>query len=333
MSIIEVAHVTRTYGKGATAFTAVNNVSLSVERGELVALLGVNGAGKTSLVELIEGLAPATSGQIRVLGGDPVKNRAQIRPHTGIMLQEAGFAGALTVKETVHMWAGTLTNPRPVEEGLALTDLTHRANVRVKSLSGGERRRLDLTLATLGRPQILFLDEPTTGLDPASRRRTWDLIRGMLNEGTTVLLTTHYLEEAEELADRVLIMAGGQIRVEGTIPQIVAGQPSYISFASHPQLSDDALAQLPALCAPITHERGRTRLSSRNLQVTLTSLLHGAENMGLRLENLDARAASLEQAFLAFTQEQSAQDSVPGAPGSSHPTLATLAPAAQSVGL
>ena len=308
MAIIEAANVTRTYGKGSkgsSVFTAVAGVSLSVARGELVSVLGVNGAGKTSLVEVIEGIAPAASGTVRVLGRDPVRDRPLIRPRMGIMLQEAGFAQALTVAETLRMWAGTLTSPRPVTEALELVDLTRRADIRVKSLSGGERRRLDLAMAILGRPHILFLDEPTTGLDPASRRRTWDLIRRMLAEGTTVLLTTHYLEEAEELADRVLIMAAGLVRAQGTVAEIVSNHPSHLSFSlpAPSPIGEADLHALPALVDAPERARDRIRLFSSDLHMTLSALMHLADTRGVRLTGLNARSASLEQAFLALTAE------------------------------
>ncbi|QWW19709.1 ABC transporter ATP-binding protein [Schaalia sp. 19OD2882] len=312
MSIIDVHKVTRTYGRGHDAYTAVDSVSFGVERGELVSLLGVNGAGKTSLLEVLEGIAPATSGQVLIDGLDPLKDRELVRARTGIMLQEAGFAGALTVAETLRMWAGTLTTPRPVAEALDLVDLAHRARVRVRSLSGGERRRLDLAMATLGRPDILFLDEPTTGLDPASRRRTWELVRAMLDQGTTVLLTTHYLEEAEELSDRVLVMAGGRIRAQGSLQEIVASQPARISFLAPPLrahtggmptgIDEGDLLALPNLVDRVRWERGRVHLASGNLQVTLSELLRLAARRGVVLEGLDARSASLEQAFLALTE-------------------------------
>ena len=308
MAIIEAANVTRTYGKGSkgsSVFTAVAGVSLSVARGELVSVLGVNGAGKTSLVEVIEGIAPAASGTVRVLGRDPVRDRPLIRPRMGIMLQEAGFAQALTVAETLRMWAGTLTSPRPVTEALELVDLTRRADIRVKSLSGGERRRLDLAMAILGRPHILFLDEPTTGLDPASRRRTWDLIRRMLAEGTTVLLTTHYLEEAEELADRVLIMAAGRVRAQGTVAAIVSNPPTHPPFSlpDPSPIGEADLHALPALVDAPERARNRIRLFSSDLQTTLSALMHLADTRGVRLTGLNARSASLEQAFLALTAE------------------------------
>ncbi len=155
-----------------------------MRRGELFALLGTNGAGKTSAMEVLEGLAPPARGAVRVLGCDPCRERALVRRRMGIMLQEGGFAPDLTVAETGRMWAGTLSAPRPVAEALGLVSLGHRAGVAVRSLSGGERRRLDLAMAILGRPEVLFLDEPTTGLDPESRRRTWLLIRELLAAGT-----------------------------------------------------------------------------------------------------------------------------------------------------
>ena len=195
--VITVRDLRRRYGgTGGRGFDAVRGVTFSVRRGELFALLGTNGAGKTSTMEVLEGLAPAAQGVVRVLGCDPCRERALVRRRMGIMLQEGGFLSDLTVAETGRMWAGTLSAPRPVAEALGPVSLGHRAGVAVRSLSGGERRRLDLAMAILGRPEVLFLDEPTTGLDPESRHRTWLLIRELLAAGTTVVLTTHYLEEA-----------------------------------------------------------------------------------------------------------------------------------------
>src|ERR1035437_2073741 len=193
--VITVRDLRRRYGgTGGRGFDAVRGVTFSVRRGELFALLGTNGAGKTSVMEVLEGLAPPAQGAVRVLGCDPCRERALVRRRMGIMLQEGGFPPDLTVAETGRMWAGTLSAPRPVAEALGLVSLGHRAGVAVRSLSGGERRRLDLAMAILGRPEVLFLDEPTTGLDPESRHRTWLLIRELLAAGTTVVLTTHYLE-------------------------------------------------------------------------------------------------------------------------------------------
>ena len=171
--IITVRDLRRRYGgPGGRGFEAVRGVTFSVCRGELFALLGTNGAGKTSTMEMLEGLAPPARGTVRVLGCDPCSDRARVRRRMGIVLQEGGFPADLTVAETGRMWAGTLSAPRPVPEALELVGLGHRAGVAVRSLSGGERRRLDLAMAILGRPEVLFLDEPTTGLDPESRRHS-----------------------------------------------------------------------------------------------------------------------------------------------------------------
>ena len=301
--IVSLRGVRRRYGP----FEAVRGVDLDLRRGELLALLGTNGAGKTSLVELVEGLAPADAGQVRVLGHDPYRERSQIVGGLGVMLQEAGFSSDLTTVETMRMWAGTLARPRPVDEVLADLALTSRADVRVGSLSGGERRRLDLALAILGRPELLVLDEPTTGLDPESRRAVWRLVRGLLEDGATVLLTTHYLEEAEELADRVAIMRAGRVVREGTVAEAVAAEPARIEFV--PRAGPGALLRLKATDLPALPglvgadvDRGRVRLRTSELQEDLDIVLTWARENGLRLEELEARSASLEQAFLSLAE-------------------------------
>ena len=294
--VIVADNVTRTYGK----FTAVNGVSFHVAQGELVALLGSNGAGKTSLLEVLQGSTRSNGGCVQVFGLDPIADRAVIRQRSGIMLQEAGFAKDLTVRETLVMWAGTLTSPRPVEESLAMCNLENRANIRVGSLSGGERRRLDLAMATLGRPELLFMDEPTTGLDPAVRQHTWELVRRMLDEGSTVLLTTHYMEEAEELADRILIMDKGRILTEGSVADIVSRHPCEITFTDV-EVSDVEFERLSHVVCPVSHDRGITRVLSTDLHDTLRELLALADSRNIHLDGLNARAASLESAFLRIT--------------------------------
>ena len=294
--VIVADNVTRTYGK----FTAVNGVSFHVAQGELVALLGSNGAGKTSLLEVLQGSTRSNGGCVQVFGLDPIADRAVIRQRSGIMLQEAGFAKDLTVRETLVMWAGTLTAPRPVEKSLAMCSLENRANIRVGSLSGGERRRLDLAMATLGRPELLFMDEPTTGLDPAVRQHTWELVRRMLNEGSTVLLTTHYMEEAEELADRILIMDKGRILTEGSVADIVSRHPCEITFTDV-EVSDVEFERLSHVVCPVSHDRGITRVLSTDLHDTLRELLALADSRNIHLDGLNARAASLESAFLRIT--------------------------------
>jgi ABC-2 type transport system ATP-binding protein len=292
MTAIEVRGLTRRYSGG---FEAVRGVSFEVERGEMFALLGTNGAGKTSTVEVVEGLSRPAEGSVRVLGHDPFSERALVRPRMGVMLQEGGFPPDLTVSEATKMWAGTLTSPRPVDEALTLVDLAHRATVRVKQLSGGERRRLDLALALLGKPEVLFLDEPTTGLDPESRRNTWELIRSLLREGVTVLLTTHYLEEAQELADRLAIMHRGRIVAQGTVSDVVDAYPSRISFTLPAGVSLPVVADVES--------SGRVTVRTNELQETLHELLAWAHHNKVELSGLDARSASLEEAFLAIAEE------------------------------
>ncbi|MEV7090629.1 ABC transporter ATP-binding protein [Streptomyces sp. NPDC093085] len=289
---IDVAALRRTYTGG---YTAVDGISFSVARGELFALLGTNGAGKTSTVELLEGLARPSGGTIRVLGHDPYTERAAVRPRVGVMLQEGGFPAELTVAETVRMCAGVTSGARPTGEALELVGLGHRADVRVKQLSGGERRRLDLALALLGRPEVLFLDEPTTGLDAEGRRDTWDLVRALRAEGTTVVLTTHYLEEAETLADRLAIMHRGRIEVSGTPAEVTASRPARIRFALPAGVP---AGRLPLSLRAAEPTDGRVEIRTRRLQRDLGELLRWAEESGVELMGLDARSASLEEAFL-----------------------------------
>jgi ABC-2 type transport system ATP-binding protein len=328
--VIEVTDLHRVYGGG---FEAVRGITFHVKRGEIFALLGTNGAGKTSTVELLEGLAAPAEGRVRVLGHDPYTERAFVRPRTGVMLQEGGFPAELTAAETARMWAGCVSGARPVEEALALVGLERRATVRVKQLSGGERRRLDLALALLGDPEVLFLDEPTTGLDAEGRRDTWELVRALRDAGTTVLLTTHYLEEAEGLADRLAILHAGRIAAAGTPAEVTAAQPSRISFRLPEGYVLGDLPPLPEL-GVCGHEvdAGLVRLRTRELQRTATELLVWARQAGVELRGLDARSASLEEAFLGIAREASAAgtDRESSAAGPQHRASATASQQASS---
>ncbi|MFE0042592.1 ABC transporter ATP-binding protein [Streptomyces albireticuli] len=301
-SVIAVSGLRRRYGpEGDGGFEAVRGVSFTVGRGEVFALLGTNGAGKTSTVELLEGLERPSGGEVRILGHDPYAERAAVRPRIGVMLQEGGFPSDLTVVETVRMWAGCTTGARPTEEALGMVGLTDRGSVRIKQLSGGERRRLDLALALLGRPEVLFLDEPTTGLDPEARHSTWKLVRRLREEGTTVLLTTHYLEEAEALADRLAIMRRGEIVASGAPGEVIGAYPARIRFAMPVGWFVGDLPPLAELGVEGHEESdGRIELRTRTLQRTLTGLLLWAREKDIELEGLDARTASLEEAFLAI---------------------------------
>ncbi|MET9358574.1 ABC transporter ATP-binding protein [Streptomyces sp. NPDC006617] len=303
--VIEVTGLRRVYGGG---FEAVRGIDFSVRRGEVFALLGTNGAGKTSTVELLEGLAAPAGGRVRVLGHDPYTERAAVRPRTGVMLQEGGFPSELTVAETARMWAGCVSGARPPAEVLALVGLESKTDTRVKQLSGGQRRRLDLALALLGDPEVLFLDEPSTGLDAEGRRDTWELVGALRDQGTTVLLTTHYLEEAEHLADRLAIMHDGRIAATGTPAEVTAAQPSHISF----ELPDGYfVGDLPPLgeLGVGDHEiDGRTvKLRTRELQRAATGLLVWAAQASVELRRLDVRSASLEEAFLSIAKKVAAR--------------------------
>ncbi|WP_424216413.1 ABC transporter ATP-binding protein (plasmid) [Streptomyces sp. BI20] len=295
-SHIHVHDVWRRYGRGKKAFDAVRGVSFTVAPGSLFALLGTNGAGKTSTVELLEGLAAPAQGRIRLFGDlDPVADRARIRPRTGAMLQEGGFVPHLTVRETVAMWAGLTTGPRPVPEALELVGLEHRADVAVQNLSGGERRRLDLAVSTLADPEVLFLDEPTAGMDAEGRHATWRLIRTLRDRGSTILLTTHYLEEAESLADELAIMHRGRIAAAGTVAEIVAGHPSTLSFG----LPDPWTVRDLPVDGRIEERRGRVTVTTDHLQHEAARLLAWAGEHRITLDRFTARPASLEEAFIS----------------------------------
>lgn len=291
---IEVRNLQRRYGE----FTAVDGISLHVARGEAYGLLGTNGAGKTSTLEILEGLALPTSGEARVLGMDPVADRARLRPHTGIMLQSGGLPRALSVGETLKMWAGTCTSPQPIDDVLADVQLTHKRDVKVGALSGGEQRRLDLACALLGSPDVVFLDEPTTGLDPESRRRVWALLRELKSRGVTTVLTTHYMEEAEFLCDRIAIMHGGRIEVEGTTAELTNTVASTITFVLHSATSP-ALPTLPGSLVYRNETSDGTRVSvhTSQLQEDAFAILQWAREQGVELSQFAAQPASLERVF------------------------------------
>lgn len=274
------------------AYRAVHDVDLVVHEGELVGLLGSNGAGKTSLLECLEGLRRPSSGSVRVLGLDPIAERARTRAQTGVMLQEGGFAGHLTVRETVELWRGVTSRARPTDDAMRALFLEDRADVAVTQLSGGERRRLDVVLATMTEPRLLFLDEPTTGLDTQSRRATWEVIEGLRAAGTTIVLTTHYLDEAEALADRLVILHRGRVEAEGTLAQIATGTDATISF-----LRAEGMRLPDELAARVVADDARVVLRSPDLQRDLARVLAWAHEAGHELERLRAGHPTLDEAF------------------------------------
>ncbi|GAA1147124.1 ABC-2 type transport system ATP-binding protein [Kitasatospora gansuensis] len=295
---VEVRDLRRSYGD----YEAVRGISFTVARGELFALLGTNGAGKTTTLEVLEGYSPPSSGTVRVLGLDPYTQGALVRRRTGVMLQEGGFFKELTVRETIDSWRSFISGAQPTAEVLDRVALTERAGTRVAQLSGGERRRLDLALAVLNTPELLFLDEPTTGMDPEARRATWRLVSELKAAGTTVLLTTHYLEEAQQLADRVAIMDRGQLAAVGTVEEVLSGHGTRITF---PLPAGVAVSQLPFVLGESPTVTDGTVLYTVARTAPALAALHGwAAELAVELDGIEARNASLEDVFLELAHEK-----------------------------
>ncbi|MEU8656423.1 ABC transporter ATP-binding protein [Actinoplanes philippinensis] len=305
---IEVDGLRQRYGD----FEAVRGIGFSVGAGQLFALLGTNGAGKTTTMEVLEGFRPAASGSVRLLDADPYRDRRALRPRVGIMLQENGLIGDLTVAETVGLWRDLHADPLPADEALKKVDLTDRSGIAVRQLSGGQKRRLDLALAIVGRPEVLFLDEPTTGMDPEARIGTWRLIQELVAGGTTVLLTTHYLEEAERLADRIAIMHRGEIRVAGTVPEVVSGHGDRIAFRVPAHTPIDALplldGQPPEIAVTDGLPTARWTVSGGDpdgrAHRAVAALVAWAAERGVTLDRLSVRPASLEDVFLSIVESR-----------------------------
>jgi ABC-2 type transport system ATP-binding protein len=303
VNAIEVRDLHKNYGP----VRAVDGLSFRVERGEVYALLGENGAGKSTTVEILEGHRRATSGDVAVLGLDPASATRSFRNRIGIVLQTSGVEAEFTVRELVDLYGSCYSDPRPTGEVIELVGLVEKADDRFGSLSGGQRRRVDLALGIVGRPELLFLDEPTTGFDPAARRRSWDLVESLGDDGTTILLTTHYLDEAEHLADRVGVLSGGKLVAEGTPEELTARESGTILRFTLPEAIpvDDASATLePLLGAPI-------RLSGRLVEASVeqpTSVVHTLTGWALEdgheLDSLTVERASLEDVYLALIDDE-----------------------------
>jgi ABC-2 type transport system ATP-binding protein len=282
--------------------TAVDGVSFSVPPGTCLGLLGPNGAGKTTTVEILEGLQEATAGSVRVLGQSWDEDGEGLRARIGICLQETRFYEKMTVRETVQLFRSFYPRGIGVEEAIALVALEEKRDGRVGKLSGGQRQRLALAVALVGDPEVLFLDEPTTGLDPASRRGLWDVIESLKARGRTVVLTTHYMEEAERLCDQVVIVDHGKVVAHGTPTSLVAafGGSQVIEFQARPPLSEDACRTLPG-CSEVTVRNGTVRLLVRTLPEALPALLRTAETAGATLVQLATHAPTLDDVFLHLT--------------------------------
>ncbi|MDQ8044089.1 MAG: ABC transporter ATP-binding protein [Solirubrobacteraceae bacterium] len=300
--VIEVQGLRKRFGD----FEAVRGIDLSVERGEVLAILGPNGAGKTTTVEILEGYLDRDGGQVTVLGQDPAGAPRALRQKIGIVLQECGIDRFLTAREVLQQHASFYPSPRDPDELLELVGLTEKAGERVKRMSGGQQRRLDLALGMVGSPELIFLDEPTTGFDPAARRQAWDIVRKLCEGGTTVVLTTHYLDEAQALADRVMVFAHGEVVASGT-PSDLASRSggSMISFELPAGV---AAADLPASLAGSARQdgghAGALVVESTTPTATLHELTGWALERGVELGALSVARPSLEDVYLRLIDDE-----------------------------
>jgi ABC-2 type transport system ATP-binding protein len=284
---------------------AVRGLSLEIQAGECFGLLGPNGAGKTTTIEILEGLLEPTSGEVSILGHSWRENERELREWLGISLQETRLSEKLTVRETVELFASFYREPRPSDEVLGQLELTEKADAWVGKLSGGQRQRLAVATALVCNPKILFLDEPTTGLDPQSRRQLWDIIRAFQRDGGTVLLTTHYMDEAERLCDRLAIVDHGQIIAEGTPADLIdrLGGHHVVEFAVSDNSNGaglEAWRSLPGV-ESVRADDGLVALNVKEPHLTIPALLNAIEKQGSSLEHLTTRQASLEDVFVRLT--------------------------------
>jgi ABC-2 type transport system ATP-binding protein len=288
---------------------AVAGIDLEVQPGEIFAFLGPNGAGKTTTVEILEGFRPRTAGEVSVLGQDPATADGAWRDRVGVVLQESEPEPGLSVRECLAMYAGYYRNPRDIDETIALVGLTAKAGTLGTRLSGGQRRRLDFALALIGDPELIFLDEPTTGFDPSARRAAWEVVAGLRKLGKTIFLTTHYMDEAEYLADRITVLSAGHIVAEGT-PRTLGGRDhmtTAISFTlpDHMQARD-----LPDGLSPLAEPgaTGLTVVHSESPLVHLQMLGGWALGRGFDLPDLDVHRPTLEEVYLSLTGPANTKD-------------------------
>lgn len=292
---IETNKLTKKYGDSL----AVNNVSIRVNVGEVFALLGPNGAGKTTTVEILEGHRSKTSGEVKVLGMDPSNDSPEFRSKVGIVLQETGIEQYLTASEVLGQFTSFYETPRKVSDLLEMTGLTEEKDKRVKKLSGGQKRRLDVAIGLCGNPDLLFLDEPTTGFDPSARRTFWDMIKKLKSDGTTIVLTTHYMEEAEYLADTVALMNHGKLITQGSLNDLrILYNKTSITFTS-----DDAYNQLPKNLKEIAViSEGTVSINTEDPTTILSELTGWAISRGIELSNLEVSRQNLEEIYLGILE-------------------------------
>jgi ABC-2 type transport system ATP-binding protein len=298
-AVIEVSGLRMSYD----GLEAVRGIDLCVRRGEIFTFLGPNGAGKTTTVEILEGHRRRTAGDVRVLGEDPEHADRWWRSRVGVVLQSSRVEQQLTVRECLELYAGYYPAPRAVQDVIELVGLKQKANVRGGQLSGGQQRRLDVALALIGDPELVFLDEPTTGFDPSARRSAWEMIDGLRKLGKTIFLTTHYMDEAEALADRIAVLRAGVIVAEGT-PQALGGRdhaPYQISFTLPAGIRLDHLPSASASAGRV-EESGRVLVETQQVMATLQELSGWALAQGLDVADLEVRRPALEDIYLELTE-------------------------------
>jgi ABC-2 type transport system ATP-binding protein len=308
LAAVQVRGLVKSYG----GVTAVNGIDLDIRRGEIFALLGPNGAGKTTTVEILEGYRSRDSGEVSVLGWDPARQRARLKSQIGIVLQSTGVERYLTVAETVRMYAGFYPHPRPVDEVIGLVGLEAKRGSRVNKLSGGQQRRLDVAIALAGDPDLLFLDEPTTGFDPSARRESWNVIKNLATLGKTVLLTTHYMDEAQFLADRVAVISAGQIVAEGDPATLANRELARARVRYRPPAG---VTPPPGLAGP-TAPDGFTEFTPDDVTLALHQLTSWALAQRVSLDGLEVSRPSLEEVYLSLTGDaRGGQPGPDGQPG------------------
>jgi ABC-2 type transport system ATP-binding protein len=292
---IEVRGLRKSYGKTE----AVRGVDLRVSKGEVFALLGPNGAGKTTIVEILEGHRDRTAGEVSVLGYDPGRGERALKQRIGIVLQSTGVEPYLSVEETIDLFRGYFPHPLPLDEILDAVGLSEQRRARVRRLSGGQQRRLDVAIGLAGGPELLFLDEPTTGFDPSARRGAWEMVRNLKSLGKTVVLTTHYMDEAEHLADRVAIIVEGKIVAEGTPRELVQkGSSATIRFRVGPGPEHESRRLPQGLLAESVDDDGRYSITTDTPTHSLHQLTGWAVEQGIELEELSVSRPSLEDVFV-----------------------------------
>ncbi len=292
---IEVRDLKKSYG----GLEALGGVNFAISKGEIFALLGPNGAGKTTIMEILEGYIQRTSGHVSVLGYDPDSSPEDLRSRVGIVLQETGVDLYLKVGEIIKQFSGFYQNPKPIKDILDVTGLKEQSDIRIRRLSGGQRRRLDVALGIVGDPELLFLDEPTTGLDPYARRNTWKMIASLRELGKTILLTTHYMDEAEVLADKIALLNAGIIEAEGTLEELrTYKKATTIKFEL-----DDAINRMPVEISKLANVIGnKVKLETTTPMSSLAILASWALNEEIELRGLSVQQQSLDEIFIELVE-------------------------------